>query len=156
MLSALTNPFHGSTQVHIWGSLSWALHRVSDHKYHLAPHQLEDIENNYRRSQWKIMTPGLIRNSHCFFMSLNLPLVKWRISSGHPRTPPVSVANLQTSECWRCHGTDCPPTPPVFLSFYNLMLSRFLLSALMNTLQSPVMEQRPGLVSFPRSNHQKS
>ena len=37
------------------------------------------------------MTPGLIRNSHCFFMSLNLPLVKWRISLGHPRTPPVPV-----------------------------------------------------------------
>ena len=121
------------------------------------------------------MTPGLIRNSHCFFMSLNLPLVKWRISLGHPRTPPVSVANLQTSDCLRCQGakylwltvvlTVPPlPTPPVFLSFYNLMLSlslslslsRFLLSALMNTLLSPVMEQRPGLVSFPRSNHQQS
>ena len=81
------------------------------------------------------MMPGLIRNSHCFFMSLNLPLVKWRISLGHPLTPPVSVANLQTSDCLRCQAakylcltdsTDCPPTPQslsVFLSFYNLMLS---------------------------------
>ena len=64
--------------------------------------------------------------------------------------------------------SDCPPTThsqtPVFLSFYNLVLphslclSRFLLSALMNTLQSPVMEHRPELRSFPapaRFNHQQ-
>ena len=74
----------------------------------------------------------------------------------------LSVANLQTSECWRCQGTELTvpppllPTPPVFLRFYNLMLSPFFFSALMNTLQSPVMEQRPRLVSFPRSNHQQS
>ena len=60
-----------------------------------------DFENNCIVSQLGGKyndAPGLIRNSHCFFMSLNLPLVKWRISLGHPRTPPVSVANLQTSE----------------------------------------------------------
>ena len=58
--------------------------------------------------------------------------------------------------------SDCPPTThsqtPVFLSFYNLVLLSvslslsFLLSALMNTLQSPVMEHRPELGSFPSSN----
>ena len=64
--------------------------------------------------------------------------------------------------------SDCPPTThsqtPVFLSFYNLVLLSlslslsFLLSALMNTLQSPVMEHRPELRSFPapaRFNHQQ-
>ena len=114
-------------------------------------------------SEGNIMTPGLIRNSHCFFMSLNLPLVKWRISLGHPRTPPVSV--LLISRHPSAGGVKVlnwlspqPTTPhsPSFLSFYNLMLSRLFFSALMNTLQSPVMEQRPELVSFPRSNHQQS
>ena len=118
-------------------------------------------------SEGNIMTPGLIRNSHCFFMSLNLPLVKWRISLGHPRTPPVPV--LLISRHPSAGGVKVlnwlspqPTTPhsPSFLSFYNLMLSRLFFSALMNTLQSPVMEQRPGLAGkfsqFPRSNHQQS
>ena len=108
-------------------------------------------------------------------MSLNLPLVKWRISSGHPRTPPVSVANLQTSEDWRCDGPAnylwlSPHYPQSDSSFSQFLQSRaslslslsvsltFLLSALMNTLQSPVMEHRPELRSFPapaRFNHQQ-
>ena len=130
---------------------------LHNQKYIMVPCWFSsDFENNCRQAN---VTPGLIRNSHCFFMSLNLPLVKWRISLGHPLALLQWVLLIYRHQ--RARGVmvltvPSLPTPPVFLSFYNLMLSRFLLSALMNTLQSPVMEQRPRLVSFPRSNHQQS
>ena len=147
-VSAVRTPFSSNYYIKL------TLH---NQKYIMVPCWFSsDFENNCRQAN---VTPGLIRNSHCFFMSLNLPLVKWRISLGHPLALLQWVLLIYRHQ--RARGVmvltvPSLPTPPVFLSFYNLMLSRFLLSALMNTLQSPVMEQRPRLVSFPRSNHQQS
>ena len=115
---------------------------LSINHLHCTTRNLDQTNHCYSRLRQCL----LCYSTTVLFHHWDLPMCQWvLLIYRHQRARGVMVLTVPSL-----------PTPPVFLSFYNLMLSRFLLSALMNTLQSPVMEQRPRLVSFPRSNHQQS